>query len=128
MMEIIHDVPEDILAVAARGKMTKRDYVQTLIPAMERHVNEFKSIKLLFCVGILDNVELGAMWEDTKFGVTHWNDFSHIALVTDVGWLENTARFFKPFFPGEIKIFDQSDYEVALEWLLTRKKEGDRDI
>lgn len=121
MIDIIHDVPDDILAVAARGKITKRDYVETMLPAIERHVNEYKCIKLLFCVGILDKVELGAMWEDAKFGITHWHDFSHIALVTDIPWLENTARFFTPFFPGEIKIFDKLDYEVALEWLLTRK-------
>lgn len=124
MIEIIQDVPDDILAVAVRGKITKKDYAQTLIPAMERRINEYGKIKLLFSVGALEKIDLGAMWEDAKFGLTHWSDFSHIALVTDVDWVESATTFFTPFFPGEVKIFDKSAFDEAQEWLVTRKRES----
>lgn len=122
MMEIIEDMPDDILGVAARGKITRHDYVDILIPAMNAKLNAYGKIKLLFSLGPLDAVEWMAMWEDTKFGVTHWSDFSHIALVTDIDWAKSATTLFTPFFPGEVKLFDTHDMDAAQEWLVTRKK------
>jgi len=39
-------------------------------------------------------VEPGALWDDTKFGLSHMLDWQRIALVTDVDWMKHAAQFY----------------------------------
>lgn len=121
MMEIIEDLPHDILGIAARGKLTEEDYAHILIPAAEQKLKEHGKIKMLFELGAMDGMELAALWEDTRFGVKHWRDFTHIALVTDIDWVKHAAAFFAPFVPGEVRMYGTHRESEAREWLVTAK-------
>ena len=45
-------------------------------------------IKMLYVIGKeFTGFELEALWDDSVFGIRHWHDFTHIALVTDHAWI-----------------------------------------
>ena len=68
---------------------------------------------------ICTGFELEALWDDSVFGLKHWHDFSHIAVVTDHAWLTKMVNMFKPFFHGEVRLFRSRD-------CLYREKTGSR--
>ncbi len=121
MMSIIKDLPDDILGVEARGKITGEDYENTLIPAAEEKLETHDSLKMLFILGDMDGFDLKAMWQDTRFGLRHWTQFSHIALVTDNEWVKNMTTMFTPFFPGEVRLFESGETDMAREWVVTAR-------
>ena len=49
---------------------------------------------------------VGALWEDTKFGLFHFNDIERLAIVGDQQWEKTMAAFIKPFTAATIKYFD----------------------
>ena len=117
MMEVIEDLPENIVGIASHGKITHEDYEHVLIPAVEDKLKDHEKVKLLFHMGSFEGMELVAMWDDMRFGVQHWSDFSHMALVSDEDWVKNMTSYFSWMVPGEIKMFDSGQIGKARAWL-----------
>jgi len=60
---------------------------------------------------------VGAMWEDTKFGLSHFNDIDRLAIVGDKQWEKTMATFIKPFTTAIVKYFDIGKLDAANAWI-----------
>jgi hypothetical protein len=117
MFEFIEGLPQDVLAVAAVGKVTHEDYRSTLVPRAEAMMTR-GPIRLLYVLGKkFAGFELGALWDDGAFGIKHWYDFSRIAIVTDHAWLRAMVSIFEPFFHAEVQLFKLSELSAAKSWI-----------
>ena len=126
MIEVMNDLPDNVLGVRATGKVTSADYMQTLVPALEDKLTRFKKARLLYVIGNeFEGYSGGAAWEDAKVGMKHFTSFERVAIVTDIDWIENTARAFGFVFPGEVRVFDDDDLEDARRWVCEPPSEGD---
>lgn len=118
MFKFINDLPPDVLGIEAVGKVTHEDYRLTLIPKADAMIAK-GPIRMLYVLGKdFTGFELEALWDDSMFGLEHWRDFSHIAVVTDHAWLSATVRMFRPFFHGEVRLFGLTDLPVAKDWIV----------
>lgn len=121
MLKLIEGLPQDVLAIEAIGKVTHQDYRNTLIPKAEAMMKK-GPIGMLYVLGKeFTGFDLEAMWDDGMFGIRHWHDFSHIALVTDYVWLRAMATMFKPFFHGQVRLFASSELAAAKAWIVSVK-------
>lgn len=117
MLKFIDGLPQDVLAVEAVGKVTHEDYKSTLIPRAEAMLGK-GPIKMLYVVGKeFTGFEVGAIWDDAAFGLRHWHDFSHIAVVSDHGWLQVMVGMLKPFFHGDVRLFSLAELPAAKRWI-----------
>ena len=122
MFKFIEGLPPDVMAIEASGKVTHEDYRSTLIPRAEAMMTK-GPIKMLYVIGRdFTGFELEALWDDSVFGIRHWHDFSHIAVVTDHAWLSAMVNMFKPFFHGEVRLFGLSELPAAKDWISVRTK------
>jgi hypothetical protein len=118
MFKFIDDITDDVLAIETIGKVSHEDYKDKLIPAADKIIKEYGKLKALYVIGDdFDGFELGALWDDTMFGVQHWSDVSHIAIVTDHQWVQSMSAFFAPFFPGIVRVFALNRLEEAKAWV-----------
>lgn len=122
MFKFIEGLPQDVLAIEATGKVTHKDYHDELIPRAEGMMTR-GPIKMLYVIGNdFTGFELEALWDDGAFGLSHWHDFSHIAVVTDHAWMRAMVSMFKPFFHGNVRLFGLADLPVAKDWIATAKR------
>jgi len=118
MIEILHDAPQDVLTISATGQVTADDYKNVLIPAVERHIRRYGHVPILCIVGPkFEGISAGAAWEDLKFGVSHWSDMGRLAVVSDVGWIRDSALLISPFFHAPVRVFAYADLDSARQWL-----------
>lgn len=118
MLRIIEGLPPDVLGVEAAGKVTHADYVQVLIPRAKAIIAR-GPLKLIFVIGSeVTGFELEALWDDATFGLTHWRDFSRLAVVTDHAWIRAMTGMFTPFTPAEVRLFSLSDLPTAKDWIV----------
>jgi hypothetical protein len=118
MLEILPASQKDVLAVKATGKLTDKDYQEVLIPRLEALIQEYGKVK---CLVLFDENfqgwELGALWDDAKFGLRHRNDFSKVAVVGGARWIEWGVKVFSPFMGGEVKTFPPDELSQAIDWI-----------
>ncbi|HEY6333138.1 MAG TPA: STAS/SEC14 domain-containing protein [Blastocatellia bacterium] len=105
-----------VLVVRASGKLSKGDY-QHFLPQVEGLVKEQGKARILFAMHDFHGWEAGALWEDLKFDVGHFDDIERLGLVGEKEWEERMALFCEPFTNADIRYFDQTEADQALQWI-----------
>ncbi|WP_102225569.1 SpoIIAA family protein [Acidimangrovimonas sediminis] len=116
--EILAGFPADVVAIEARGKITRADYEEVLIPAIARVVAAEGRAKLLYVLGEgFEGLTAGAAWDDAKLGILHMGEFAKVAVVTDVEWIRLGVKMFAPMLRPPVHLFHLSEMEAARSWI-----------
>lgn len=118
MIEVMIDLPDQVLGLRATGEVTAEDYRSILLPALEEKLRRHKKVRLLYVLGDgFEGYTRGAAWEDAKVGMKHLTAFDRVAVVTDVDWVESMVKGLGFVFPGEVRVFDDDDVDEARRWV-----------
>jgi hypothetical protein len=124
VIEALKDFPDSVAAFVCREHVTKADYETVLIPHVEDRLKRHKKVRIYAEIAPdFAGLERGAVWEDTKLGVSHFFEWERSALVTDVEWMKHLAKFFGFFgflLPGEWRAFPTAEASTAREWIVER--------
>lgn len=105
-----------ILVVHVSGKLVKSDY-EHFVPEFERLIGLHGKLNVLFNMTDFHGWTVGALWEDTKFGVHHFSHIDRLAVVGEKKWQEGLATFCKPFTKAKVQYFDHGREAEARTWL-----------
>jgi hypothetical protein len=122
MIEAIADMPEGTIGLRVWGSVTRDDYVDVLMPALNKAAEDTEAIRLVFQVGPdFQHFTPGMMGADVtaglNFGVKHWSAWRRMAVVTDVEWLRHSMQMFGWMTPGEARLFSLDELDQAKEWV-----------
>ena len=118
MLEIIQRMPDNVVAVSARGNITGDDYDTLLIPVIEEKLKTHEKIRLLSVLGPeYTGFTAGAMWDDAKIGLRHLRAYEKVAVVTDVHWISGAVKFFAFMCPCQVRIFGNNRLSEAQVWI-----------
>jgi SpoIIAA-like len=119
VIRVKKEFPENVVAVACEGDVTRKDYENVLIPAVLAALQKHKMVRLYYEVTPeFSGMDAGAMWEDFRVGVEHLLRWERIAVVTDVAWIRMTVNAFRFLMPGKIRVFSGSESAAAREWIV----------
>jgi hypothetical protein len=118
LIQIIEGLPDNVVGLEAVGEIRAGDYKSTLDPAVDKALAADDKIRLLYVLGNeFTGYSGGAMWEDTKLGVSHWSSWEKIALVTDHKGYEDGVKAFAWMMPCEVRVFAVADLSEAKTWV-----------
>ena len=118
MIQILDGFPDNVVACAAVGRVTKADYDDVLVPAVERALGRSEKIRCYYEVGSeFSGFDPGALWADAKVGLEHLARWERVAFVTDVEWLTLAANAFRFLMPGNVRVFSMSQAAEAKAWV-----------
>jgi hypothetical protein len=115
-VDLHQEAGSKILIVRAEGKLEKADY-KNLVPKVEQMIQQKGKIRLLLELYNFHGWSAGALWEDVKFDIKHFNDIERLAIVGESRWQEGMAIFCKPFTAAQIRYFKQDQLSQAKEWI-----------
>ncbi|MHB1082440.1 MAG: SpoIIAA family protein [Prosthecobacter sp.] len=102
--------------VFVTGRLVKEDY-EHFVPEFDRLAALHGKLRVLFDMTDFHGWTAGALWEDTKFALHHFNSIERLAMVGNSKWEQGMATFCKPFTRAEVRYFDQSAAQEARKWL-----------
>ena len=118
MFRLIAAAPPGIVAFNAEGRITDADYKTALIPAIDAAKAMHGKVRILLRFGPdFEGYSAEAMLDDTLLGLSHWNDFERLAVVTDTGWIAHGVRLFGPLIPAKTHVFPVGSLNEALAWV-----------
>jgi hypothetical protein len=102
----------------AKGKVTGEDYENIIVPLIERKLEKYPKICLLYHLGAdCEGFEGEAMWDDAKVGLKHLTSWDKIALVTDIDWVRRMTKIFGFVLPAHVRCFPDEQLSQAEEWV-----------
>lgn len=114
MIEIIEGLPDNVVGIIVKGRMTGRDCADVLMPAIE------KSLKWHYKLRLYHEIRArfpGAAWEEISLGINNTPAWERVAIVTDVAWLRHTVTALCLVIPTDIRVFTASQAPEALAWI-----------
>jgi hypothetical protein len=106
----------NVIEVFAEGKLTQQNY-EELAPRFERLIERYGKLRILFVMENFHGWTAGALWEDLKVDLKHFNDVERIAFVGDKKWEKGMATFCKPFTSAEVRFFEPHEIDQARDWV-----------
>ena len=121
MIRTLSQFPENVVAVACEGRVTRKDYEDVLVPAVTAALQRYEKVRLYYEITPqFSGIEGGAIWEDFLIGMEHLLRWECIAVVTDVEWIRHTINAFRFLLPGKIRVFASREASAAREWIINR--------
>jgi hypothetical protein len=118
MIELMTDLPDNVVGFTASGEVSGDDYEDVLIPAMEEKLEEYDKIRALYYFSDeFEEFEGDALWDDARVGMKHLTDFEKIAVVCDRKWIRRSIKAFGWLMPGEVKLYNNSELDEAKAWV-----------
>jgi hypothetical protein len=118
MIELMTDLPDNVVGFTASGEVSEDDYEDILIPAMEAKLAAYDKIRALYYFGPdFEEFDGDAMWEDAKVGLKHLTDFDKIAVVSDQKWIRRSIKAFGWLMPGEVNLYTGEELDAAKAWV-----------
>jgi len=105
-----------MLEVRISGKLNKEAY-EKLVPVVDQQIKESGKVRILLILDDFHGWTMGALWEDMKFDLKHWNHIERLAIVGETKWEAGMAVFCKPFTTAKIKYFDHAKLDDARKWI-----------
>lgn len=124
MLERLSDLPTGIEAVRATGKVTKEEYEKVLEPLFDAARTKGERLRLLYeFPPEFEGFSTGAAWEDVRFGLGAVRQLLGCAVVTDIGWVRESARFVGFWLASPLKVFASKERANAVEFLRSLPEE-----
>jgi hypothetical protein len=118
VIELIGGLPDGVVGFEAVGEVTSDDYERVVFPAVERALEGHERIRLIHVLGErLESHTPGAVWDDTKLGLSHFRSFERIAVVTDLERVRALVDAAAWSVPGEMRLFSNAERNEAEAWV-----------
>ncbi len=118
MLEKLANLPSGIDGVKAVGRVTKEDYERVLEPLFDEARKKGEKVRFLYELGSdFEGYAPGAAWEDARFGVGALRLLAGCAIVSDIAWVRESAKFVGFWLPCPVRVFGASELKKAVEYL-----------
>src|SRR5271170_4819092 len=119
MIEIIEGLAENIVGILAEGEVTRKDYLDVLIPAIDAALKRNAKLRLYYDLGSqFTGIDFGAEWEHFKLGIEHPSPWERAAVVAGVAWIRHAVGAFRFLMSGALKVFSTVQASEAREWIV----------
>ena len=119
MISMIDGLPAGVIGFEAKGKVEAADYRDTLVPAIDRAIQETGKARLLYVLGEdFEGYTPAAMWDDAVVGTRDWSKWEKVAVVSDTEWVHATVHAFAWMVPSRIRLFPVAERDAAVAWLV----------
>jgi hypothetical protein len=111
-------MPAGIQALEAVGTVTAADYERVFAPMVDRARRAGARMRLLYAFGPgLRRITAGALWADTRLGLSYARVLDGCAVVSDIGWIRAPTRAIGTWTPFPVRVYANDERDDAIAWL-----------
>ena len=114
MIQIIEGLPDNVVGIVAKGRVTNQDCDRILKPAVENTLKRHDKVRLYYEIGCRFP---GAAWEDLNIGIDRLPRWERVAVVTDVSWVRHTVKALRFLIASDVRVFSASQAPEGLAWI-----------
>lgn len=118
MIEYRNNPNNNIVELTVEGKINEADF-ERVVAQMKVDIEKHSKLRLLEEICSFEGMDLTTLWKDAQFGLSHVNDFTHVAVVADAEWVRTISAAADNILSAKVKAFERSQIEEARAWLLT---------
>lgn len=118
--------PAGIQALAAVGTVTAADYERVFAPMVDQAGRAGSRMRLLYEFGpCFQRITAGALWADTRLGLSYLRLLDGCAVVSDIGWIRAPTLAIGTWMPCPVQVYANDERDDAVAWLTSLPERAD---
>jgi hypothetical protein len=122
MIELIHGLPRNVVGITARGRVTREDWDDVLLPAIDEALRRHEKVRLYYEIA---SRYPGAGWDALDLATDR---LERIAIVSDAAWVKWVTTALSFLIAGDVRIFTKEEEEDGLSWITAPNTAQSPDI
>ena len=114
MIELLEGLPDNVIGIVAKGRVTKKDCADILVPAIEKAREWHQRLCLYYEIR---SRYPGAACEEISLGSEHAPAWERVAVVSDAAWIRHTLQAVRLLIPSDIRVFSTAQIPEGLAWI-----------
>ena len=114
MLELIRELPDNVVGILARGRVTNEECDNVLRPAMETTLRRHGKLRLYYEIG---SRFPGAGWGDLDVAIDHLPQWERVAVVSDTAWVRQMVNALRFLIASEIRVFTTEEMQEGRTWI-----------
>lgn len=106
------------------GHLSKADYDSVVAP-LQNFIDAHGKIQMIEVIESFTGFDPAVLMPGMQFDIQNIKHISHVALVTDIGWMSPIAQATSTLLPTKIRSFALGDLKAARAWLDAEATCGD---
>lgn len=118
MIEILPNLPSNMVGFKTTGKVTQENFLNIVDPVVREVVARTGELNYLMIIeGPLSDWTIGAWLQDALLGIMEISKWNRVAIVSDSNALTMFTDIFSFFVPGTFKGFYNEQLPHAIHWV-----------
>ncbi len=114
MIEIVQGLPDNVVGLMIKGRLTRSDCTEILIPRLGKAREWHYKLRLYYEIR---SRFPGAAWEEIDLGFERLPQWERVAIVTDAASIRHAIQALRLLIPAEIRVFATSETPEGLAWI-----------
>jgi hypothetical protein len=114
VIEILEGLPDNVVGVVVKGRVTRNDWVGVLVPAIGKALAWHHRLRLYYEIRTRYP---GAAWDPVNYGTGQPPPWERVAIVSDVAWVRHAVTTLRLVLPSEVRVFVTSQIPAGLAWI-----------
>ena len=102
--------------ILVSGKITVEDYIAAVEP-MQAFIDRHGTVKFIEIIESFSGVDSLVLWPGIKFDWKNISKISHVAVVSDLGWVGPMSKAAGALISSDVRFFEMDDLEAARAWV-----------
>lgn len=115
MLKLECDKATGYIEITLDGGIGAEEY-EAVVEGIDEALKNHEKLNLVGVLRGFGHVDRSVWPRDLMFHATHRNWMEHVAIVSDMGWVEPTMRIFAPLYAAEIRCFSLAQLDEARAW------------
>lgn len=115
-VQYFEDPEEGYVELTVSGRVTREDY-DAVIDRMQRFIDEYGRMKLIEVIESLEGFDPSVIWPGIKFDFKNLRHISHVAVVSDIGWIGPMSKAAGALISTKLRTYDRDELEAARAWI-----------
>lgn len=117
MSVTIHEDPDaKVIELTLDGKITREEY-DDVADRIQTFIDTHGTIRVVEVVRSIGGFDPSVLWQGLKFDLRNLSHISHVAVVSDLGWISPTAKAAGALMSTRLRTFDLDQLEAARAWV-----------
>lgn len=112
-----------VVELTVSGRITRDDY-DSVIDRIQTFIDAHDTIKLIEIIESFEGFEPSVIWPGIKFDVKNVRHISHVAVVSDIGWIGPLSKAAGALVSTKLRTFDRDQLDAARAWITQTDPDG----
>lgn len=115
-IEYREDDTTRVAEIIVRGKITMDDYTAAVEP-MQAFIDRHGKVKFIEVIESFQGFDPSMLWPGIKFDWQNIPKISHVAVVSDLGWIGPMSKAAGAVLHSQVRFFGMEDLDAARDWI-----------